>query len=54
MFETLFGSEVPLAARFFIAFLVVLALIGLTAWLVRRSAPTAWAAARADASRGWR
>jgi len=36
MFETLFGSEVPLAARFFIAFLVVLALIGLTAWLVRR------------------
>ena len=36
MFETLFGSELPLAARFFIAFLVVLALIGLTAWLVRR------------------
>lgn len=36
MFETLFGSEMPLAARFFIAFLVVLALIGLTAWLVRR------------------
>ena len=28
MFETLFGSEMPLAARFFIAFLVVLALIG--------------------------
>ena len=36
MFETLFGSEMPLAARFFIAFLVVLALIGLTAWLIRR------------------
>ena len=36
MFETVFGSEVPLAARFFIAFLLVLALIGLTAWLVRR------------------
>jgi hypothetical protein len=36
MFETVFGSEIPLAARFFIAFLVVLALIGLTAWLVRR------------------
>src|SRR5215831_6803596 len=35
MFESLFGSEMPLAARFFIAFLVVLALIGLTAWLVR-------------------
>lgn len=36
MFETLFGSEMPLAARFFIAFLVVLGLIGATAWLVRR------------------
>jgi len=36
MFDTLFGSEMPLAARFFIAFLVVLALIGATAWLVRR------------------
>ena len=34
MFESLFG--LPLAARFFIAFLVVLALIGLTAWVVRR------------------
>src|SRR5450830_1990741 len=37
MFD-LFGSEMPLAARFFIAFLVVLALIGMTAWLVRRFA----------------
>src|SRR5450432_53368 len=36
MFEALFGSEMPLAARFVIAFLVVLALIGLAAWLVRR------------------
>jgi flagellar protein FliO/FliZ len=36
MFESLFGAEMPLAARFFIAFLVVLALIGVTAWLVRR------------------
>jgi len=36
MFESLFGTELPLAARFFIAFLVVLGLIGLTAWLVRR------------------
>ena len=35
MFD-LFGSELPLAARFFIAFLVVLALIGIVAWLVRR------------------
>ena len=34
--DALFGSAMPLAARFFIAFLVVLALIGLTAWLVRR------------------
>jgi len=35
MFD-LFGTEMPLAAKFFIAFAVVLALIGLTAWLVRR------------------
>jgi hypothetical protein len=34
--DALFGTPMPLAARFFIAFLVVLALIGLTAWLVRR------------------
>src|SRR5580765_434488 len=34
--DFLFGSSIPLAARFFIAFLIVLALIGLTAWLVRR------------------
>jgi flagellar protein FliO/FliZ len=34
--DALFGSNMPLAARFFIAFLVVLALIGVTAWLVRR------------------
>jgi flagellar protein FliO/FliZ len=36
MFESLFGTEMPLAVRFFIAFIVVLVLIGLTAWLVRR------------------
>jgi flagellar protein FliO/FliZ len=36
MFETLFGAEMPLAVRFFLAFLVVLGLIGLTAWAVRR------------------
>ena len=35
MFD-LFGTDMPLAAKFFIAFAVVLALIGLTAWLVRR------------------
>jgi len=34
MFDSLFG--LPLAARFFVAFLVVLALIGVTAWVVRR------------------
>ena len=34
MFDSLFG--LPLAARFIIAFLVVLALIGVTAWIVRR------------------
>jgi flagellar protein FliO/FliZ len=31
-----FGSEMPLAVKFFVAFAIVLALIGLTAWLVRR------------------
>lgn len=36
MFDSLFGSGMPLPAKFFIAFLVVLGLIGLTAWLVRR------------------
>ena len=34
--DSLFGAETPLAVRFFIAFIVVFALIGLTAWLVRR------------------
>src|ERR1700736_965138 len=36
LMDTLFGAEMPLAVRFFIAFLVVLGLIGLTAWVVRR------------------
>jgi flagellar protein FliO/FliZ len=36
MFETLFGAEMPLALRFFIAFIIVLALIGGTAYVVRR------------------
>jgi len=36
MFETLFGAELPLPVRFFLAFLVVLGLIGATAWAVRR------------------
>lgn len=36
MFGTLFGAEMPLAVRFFLAFLVVLGLIGAAAWAVRR------------------
>jgi flagellar protein FliO/FliZ len=36
MFDTLFGAEVSPALKFFIAFVFVLALIGVTAWLVRR------------------
>ena len=35
MFD-LFGDGMPLPAKFFIAFAMVLALIGLSAWLVRR------------------
>jgi len=35
MFDV-FGAEMPLAVRFFLAFLVVLGLIGATAWAVRR------------------
>jgi flagellar protein FliO/FliZ len=36
MFEALFGAEMPLPLRFFIAFLFVLALIGGAAYLLRR------------------
>jgi flagellar protein FliO/FliZ len=36
MLESLFGAETPLAVRFFVAFIVVFALIGVVAWLVRR------------------
>lgn len=36
MFETLFGADMPLAVRFFIAFIIVLGLIGAAAWVVRR------------------
>ena len=35
MFD-LFGTEMPLAVRFFLAFLIVLGLIGVAAWAVRR------------------
>jgi flagellar biogenesis protein FliO len=40
MFESLFGAETPLAVRFFIAFVVVFALIGAAAWLLRRFGAT--------------
>ena len=36
MFGTLFGAEVPLAVQFFVAFLMVLAVIGAAAWAIRR------------------
>jgi flagellar protein FliO/FliZ len=36
MFDTLLGTELPPALRFFIAFLLVLILIGATTWAVRR------------------
>jgi len=36
MFENLFGAELPLAVRFLIAFVVVLVLIVVTAWVIRR------------------
>ena len=36
MFDALFGADVPLAVKFFLAFVIVLALIGGTAWVVRR------------------
>jgi flagellar protein FliO/FliZ len=39
MFD-LFGAEMPLAVRFFLAFLIVLGLIGAAAWAVRRFGST--------------
>jgi flagellar protein FliO/FliZ len=36
MLEALFGADMPLAVRFFLAFLIVLGLIGATVWAVRR------------------
>lgn len=38
MFESFFGAEMPLAVRFFLAFLIVLAAIGIFAWGMRRFA----------------
>src|SRR5438105_5032760 len=49
MMDILFGAETPLAVRFFIAFIIVLGLIGGTAYLVRRFGGERLAAA---ASRG--
>jgi hypothetical protein len=37
MFETLFGAEMPLATRFFLAFVVLLFLVGVVAFLARSS-----------------
>ena len=45
MFEALFGTEMPLALRFFVAFVVVLALIAIAAYLVRRFGASALTAA---------
>ncbi len=36
MLENLFGADMPLAVRFFLAFVVVLGALGLFAWAVRR------------------
>lgn len=36
MFESLLGAEMPLAVRFFVAFLIVLGVIGAIWWTVRR------------------
>jgi len=36
MFEALFGAEMPLAIRFFLAFLIVLGLIGVAFWAIGR------------------
>src|SRR6185503_11656483 len=45
--NSLFGMELPTAVNFVIAFVVVLLLIGVAAWLVRRFGST-----RLDAARG--
>ena len=45
--NSLFGMELPTAVNFVIAFVVVLLLIGVAAWLVRRFGATRLDAARA-------
>ena len=47
MFDTLFGADVSPALKFFIAFVIVLALIGVTAWLVRRFSASGFGGASA-------
>ena len=55
MFDTLFGAEMPLAVRFFLAFLIVLGLILALPGRCAASEPAASAApARAAASRALR
>ena len=44
MFD-LFGAEMPLAVRFFLAFLIVLGLIGAAAWAVRQFGSTRFSGA---------
>src|SRR5258706_514894 len=51
MFEAFFGTEMPLALRFFIALVIVLGLIGAAAYLVRRFGATALNAAVAARGR---
>jgi hypothetical protein len=53
--DSLFGEGTSLPVRFFIAFVVVFALIGVTAWLIRRFGTGRSAGpARAGVRRGWR
>ena len=54
MLEALFGADMPLAVRFLLAFLIVLGLIGATAWAVRRfGAGRLVASARAMLPKDW-
>ncbi len=48
MFESIFGEGMPLPVRFFIAFLIVLGLIAVTAWVVRRFGGERLGATRLD------
>ena len=52
MFDTLFGGEMPLAVQFFLAFLIVLGLIGVPRGRCADSARGGWAAIPAAVSRG--